>query len=185
MALFVFYSLIPYKTPWCLLTIQAPILFSGSLCFRKIKIKKIFLIFLIPLINLKQVWQLNYQEPIDMQHQYVYVQTSYDVKKFLNTVNNLSRDQVIQIGTDEAWPFPYLLWNNSVDYLKYPDHFIEAAAVYLIDEKNQFSLEKKLKGKYWKKNIFVRDAREKASLYLSKAVFPSPIQFEQMLEVGK
>jgi uncharacterized protein (TIGR03663 family) len=120
------YSLIGYKTPWCLLTFWQPmILLAGvgaALLFRRARQKTARLVLgLVLLIGTgqlaSQAWQANVPYAADPRNPYVYAQTSPDTLRLVKQINALAdvhprgRQMTIQVMAPENdyWPLPWYL----------------------------------------------------------------------------
>lgn len=81
------YSLIPYKTPWCVISIIWPfaLLFGVGLC--SIKCERLFfgIAGVALLASLVFCLQLNFWHYVDFSEPYVYVQTSPEIKRITET----------------------------------------------------------------------------------------------------
>jgi uncharacterized protein (TIGR03663 family) len=129
LALTILYSVIPYKTPWCMLSFLygMAMLAGGAIdwlvdvlqaCWWKICIGLLFLVFGIasPVV---QSWLLNFKYPSDPSNPYVYAHTSTDVFQMIDAIKkaSLASDEgrempVYVIAADgDYWPLPWYLRN--------------------------------------------------------------------------
>jgi uncharacterized protein (TIGR03663 family) len=191
---FVIYSIIPYKTPWCLISIQWPLLIGAGFVLQEIRNlttqKLVLLTFAVaavlqmPILN-----RLNYQNPIEMKHPYVYVQASYETKsldQLLASQIRLHPDlkfRPIVIGTEDTWPFPWMF--GRYDGLEFVSPKLNSrvdvrnnALVLIYDFEKAAEVDPLLLTEYWKFEFFVRDARKRAIAYLLKSEFPSVAPFQ-------
>ena len=121
-----FYSLLAYKTPWCLLNFWQPILllggFGASVLFtyaRTIGAKAVWaaLLFAGAAHLGWQAWQANTTYCADRRNPYVYAQTSPEVLKLVEKVKALStvlpQPDLMLIKVicpeDDYWPLPWYL----------------------------------------------------------------------------
>ncbi len=109
------YSLIPYKTIWCLIAILWPLCLladeTANEFMAKCSYRKWIFLFSMGLMAWQSVWiyKLNFQNPISFDHPYVYVQTSQAVKTFAERVS--SQWNVLVVRKD-VWPFPWIFRKN-------------------------------------------------------------------------
>lgn len=179
---FLIYSAIPYKTPWCLISIQWAFYFTLAFWLHHFAKGRIlaYSTGLLALGNIPILYELNYRNPIELNHKYVYVQSTYDLK----TIENILRphqDQKVIISCEEGWPFPFVFSDfKKLHYTRPPDVAEDFAAL-LIDHGKFSWMEKKLQKKYWMATMSIRDSREDAILLLNQEIFskPSDPRFEQ------
>ncbi len=177
-----FYSVIPYKTPWCLLSVQLPLVFSGVLSLENILAKistskknlVLVAVSVLGLVHWSQFRALTWDSPIQLDHPYVYVQTQYDIKFFIEHLeraqNSLSL-QKIQVATTETWPFPWLLRKfPKVVYGNSKSEPDKEAAVILFDEDQATRIRPLLNETHWERTLPVRQSRAPAVLFLRKDV---------------
>jgi predicted membrane-bound mannosyltransferase len=135
------YSVLPYKTPWCILSfLQGWILLAGigvaALFGAAQRGKMPRLLLAIPLLigmalTAKQARRLVFRQATDSRNPYAYVQTSFDFKNLLRRINELEavstrgQGMYIQViaSPDSIWPLPFYLrkfpntgyWINAAD----------------------------------------------------------------------
>lgn len=175
---FLLYSLIPYKTPWCLISIQMPLFFSAALVFSalvkakgwRLKTAWVTLGTLSLFVNWETFYALNWQRPVDLNHPYVYVQTQYDVKNLISSIEKNGAalvNEKIQIANEENWPFPWLL--RKFPKLVYGNPKSEPdlqAAVIIFDVDQAERLRPLLSSSYSESIMQVRQARQAAILFV-------------------
>ena len=122
------YSLISYKTPWCLLSFwHGMILLAGVGAAALVRsVKRQFPRLALGLLLLAgaghlawQTWQANVVYDADPRNPYVYAQTSPDLFKLVRQVESLARlhpkgDQMlvkVMAPDGDYWPLPYYLRN--------------------------------------------------------------------------
>ena len=129
------YALIPYKTPWCLLSfLHAMILLAGVgaatvlqwMPGRVLKVAAAALL-IVGIAHLgRQCYWLNFRMPADMRNPWVYAHTSSDTLNFAAQMERLA--QVAQAGHDLAihvvtsenyWPLPWYLRRFNADRIGY------------------------------------------------------------------
>lgn len=114
------YSVIPYKTPWCLISILWPIYFSGAESFgyfwpRMKTVNRVVMTVAVLALVFAQgrvAYQISYKKPLNLEHEYVYVQTTQAAKNAFDLIHSIARvnplmaAQPIFIYASEEWPFP-------------------------------------------------------------------------------
>lgn len=121
------YSLIPYKTPWCMLSfLYGMVILAGhvldwvidisELLWQKILIGVLFIIFVLagPIF---QSWMLNFRYSSDPTNPYVYAHTGTDILQMVHRVEQAavaSKDGketsiAIVAAGDDYWPLPWYL----------------------------------------------------------------------------
>ncbi|HWU44570.1 MAG TPA: hypothetical protein VN132_14060, partial [Bdellovibrio sp.] len=119
------YSLIPYKTVWCVLSLVWGFYFVLAMFLEKFwqrwtRLRWVYLvgIFLLLPLQLRSDYLSVYREPIAMTHPYVYVNSTYEFKNFYTLLNKIFAEQPAliletkQIGTKEQWPWPWFLYGQ-------------------------------------------------------------------------
>ncbi len=185
LTLWLLYSLIPYKTPWCLISFQWPLLIclgiflhqqmnaAGSLWKRR-----------LCLVGVGVFWAqsfwvaegLNFSPSIDLKHPYVYVQSTEELKKFSDLLYQkgnrepASLNFQIQLGTAESWPFPYVLGPfTQLSYQKPTDVIEPHLALLMVDTKDGDFVREKLKGQgYSEFSLSVRDGRDPIMVFFNQ-----------------
>ncbi len=138
------YSLIPHKTPWCLISfLHGMILLAGwaiaeCLIWPKGKVGRLLLGTLVVALLVHLGWlayQANLKFPPDPSNPYAYVETSADLLNLARRVEDISavavdgRDMLIEVVTDpyDTWPIPWYLrrhragyWNSFADVPREP-----------------------------------------------------------------
>ncbi len=190
---FLAYSIVPYKTPWCIISILWPFFFIfGEFINSLLKTKFKFLIDILcislfifsffTLIRLNFINYTNHKEP------YVYVQTFNDIKKLTEPINNLVKEDPTQeysltgniLRTDE-WPLPWTLLNlTMVGYFAAGNRPSSYYTDFLFVENQRISeVEENLQKEYFTDIFQLRDSQDSSKLYLSyekfKNLFPGRI----------
>jgi uncharacterized protein (TIGR03663 family) len=196
------YSLIPYKTPWCLISILWPF---GILAgfgfdevwqrFPKVPLRAGVVAVLLGLFTFEsmQMYKVEYRDPIDMDHPFVYVNSTYQMKEFIAKVqgmlaaNPLLREQTVQIGAEESWPFPIVFAKiYNLNYQKYGIEVAEGAMIYIVDPQDQKMFEAKLephKAEYATFLLETRQGRARTYIYVKKDLFQNVFSWP-LSEVG-
>ena len=179
------YSLVPYKTPWCVISLVWPFHFIFGLavvrCAEKVDAwTTATLAGALGLFTLHATWQLNFHHYADDAEPYVYVQTREDIGKLLVPLNALlaqdprNRFLTGHISLPEQHPLTWLLKDfpridfPSIDQLPDPPD----ADVLLVDDTIVDSVEPVLQFNYFKEPLKVRGkSTESATLYLRQGAF--------------
>lgn len=187
------YSLIPYKTPWCILSILVFVHLAVALMLQDLgdrwlqssKLKGlsvgIGIVFLISvLIPLKEVLRLNYWTPLSHDHKYVYVQSTDQLTQFLKTVEEaLKNDSAlkarsVEIYAKEAWPFPWALRDfHKLSFLPMDKaiSFQSRPLLVLAEGEIAEKIEADLPDRYIKTPLIVRDGMAPLNVYWDAEVF--------------
>ena len=184
---FFIYSLIPYKTPWLILSALWPLgLLAGALVrlSSSWKYKQVFryafaAFFALGLYQSLRVNFYDYESPKD---EYVYVQTRKDVKELAGLLgvfkNPLGGNTNVRMAQREPWPWPYLLrrWSN-VSYLglenvntarRLASRQKLSSDVLFLERDHVEVLKKQLEANYLYKEYLTRDGREPAFVAVKK-----------------
>lgn len=125
-ALLAGYSIISYKTPWCMLSFLQPmILLAGVgavVLLRSIRVRAartlVFVLLLAGCGHLGwQAWALSFPYAADQRNPYVYAQTSVDIFRLVGKINGIAvvspttNQTVIKVMApeDDFWPLPWYL----------------------------------------------------------------------------
>ncbi len=182
------YSLIPYKTPWCIISVLWPFAMAAGFGCNELMARigrparagVVSGLFILTTLQSMQMYRLQFRDPIDMDHAYVYVNATYQMKEFIAKVqgllekNPLFREKTLQIGAEEPWPFPIVFSKfYKLNYQKYLDHVEPEAWIYFVDSKDKTLFESKLVRKELYKyfELETRQSRAKTRVYLQKEFF--------------
>jgi uncharacterized protein (TIGR03663 family) len=178
------YSIIRYKTPWCLISMQAPLWLAAAVVIARSSFfwrqSAVAASVILGLFAIPTTVSLNFVDPTQT-HPYVYVQTAASAGTFAKSLMRQaeSRPEIrharVQWGTEEPWPFP---WWLSIYYsqssLPVQKGVRADVDLILVDEGQEGTVEKAIQGEYWKTKLLVRDARGPAIAYLRKSLFECP-----------
>ena len=178
------YSMVAYKTPWCLISLLWPFHFVFGLavvrCAQKVdRWSTVAFAVALGLFTARATWQLNFHHFADEAEPYVYVQTRTDLDKLLVPLNTLlARDPLNRYLTGhilvEAHPLTWLL--NDFPIIDFPA--IEQLAdppdadLLLVSDTLVDSVERGLHFNYFKEPVKIRGmSGETATLYLRQGAF--------------
>ncbi|MBO9668073.1 MAG: TIGR03663 family protein, partial [Bdellovibrio sp.] len=182
---FLVYSLIPYKTVWCILTLVWGFYFVLAIYVEKLWSNKnwkfwglMVVILLGGIADVRSAWLAVYREPIDLEHPYVYVNSTYDLKEFQAMIDQAVKahpellQEPIQIGMKEQWPFPWTMRMFEKPRYDLCHKSVAADAwLYMCDPANETGVEKHLNGSYMRIYIKFRQSRETSLVYVRKNLF--------------
>ncbi len=160
----IFYSMIPYKTPWCLLNFHIGIVIfaavgiqSAYARYANSTIRLIFVVVMICFIaNLGgQSYRANFTKYEDPANPYVYAHSLNDIVRIADKVLELSQshpdgsNMQIEIicSNSDYWPLPWYLRQHNrktIGYYDTVDMSIPAAPVIIVSPDNVSDLVKKL-----------------------------------------
>ena len=176
------YSLISYKTPWCLIAMMPPfyLLFGiaidrGMARFDRWVVGSAAV--LLCAGSLTRAWLLNFRDFTNEDEPYVYVQTLPDINKLLDPLRTLVRLEVSNyhlsgcVMTTEHHPLPWLLGDFTQLHLLTPDDMPDPidADFLLIDETRVDAVEAVLTSSYFKEPLRIRGNADDSSMLYLKA----------------
>lgn len=180
------YSYIPYKTPWCIVSILWPFVFVAGLWFEfiseKLLPKKTFaffiaisLTFVVLIHSAVMAYRINFKNYEDPSEPYVYVQTRNDLKIIENIIQkriesrpNFYNSPVL-IKLNDTWPFPWVL--SRFTHVRYGNYREDTRPGEDIIFSETTAADKYLAGLYWRRLIDVREARVPIYVYLKISAF--------------
>ena len=181
------YSVVAYKTPWCLIALLWPFYFVFGLavvrCAQKVDVwATAALAGALGVFTLHATWKLNFRHYADEAEPYVYVQTRQDIDRLLVPLRALvahdprNRYLTGHLIMPEQHPFTWLLGDfPRIDFPaagQLPDPL--DADVLLVDDPLVDSAERALRDNYFKEPLKVRGkSAESATLYLRQGAFGS------------
>jgi hypothetical protein len=183
------YSLIPYKTPWCIISLLWPFAIVAGFGvdeFLKKSKRNVQALVLAGFAGLfifesVQLYKLQFRDPIEMEHPFVYVNSTYQMKEFISKIQGmmkadpLLRERPVQIGAEESWPFPVVFSEfYTLNYQKYPVEVMPDAIIYIVDTKEKQLFEEKLaprKAEYQNFLLETRQGRDRTLVYVKKDLF--------------
>lgn len=188
---FLIYSLIPYKTVWCILSLVWGFYFVLALQISNLKRPWLLLVPVLILagFNVQSAYRSAFKVPIDMDHPYVYVNSTYDLVAVQSALTSAVQNKPellhanIQIGHKEQWPWPWLVRSfTKVDYSICGKRVSPEALFYICDADDAATVEQQLSQEYWKVTVELRQAKEGTLVYFRKSDFPTvPLQDRAVL----
>jgi uncharacterized protein (TIGR03663 family) len=187
------YSLVPYKTPWCILSMLPPIcLAAGAALYRAAFVMTgssrpaLGLAALLSISTIPRSFVLNYGDYDLPSEPYVYVQTHRESKIFLDELRAaFAQDPRVadlrgSVALDSYYPLPWWLNKHSrLEYIKggtLPSGEGKAWVLVPWARKDEFLAANR--GTPWRVARFkLRDAQEDVAAILNQNIFPEPGKF--------
>jgi hypothetical protein len=183
---FVAYSIVPYKTPWCIVSLTWPflLLFGYGIDWLSKKYSAVVAVAgaVVIAANLCDMVMLNFYHYTDATEPYVYVQTFNDVNLLMKPLDQLVAQNPSNYQLDgsilmESYhPLPWLLGDfPNIGYYDQDDSNPPKmdADFLLVDESRIDDVESSLQNQYFTTMLRLRDAEDPAKLYLSVKKFQS------------
>jgi hypothetical protein len=179
------YSIVKYKTPWCVISIIWPLLFLFGAGILRLppKFRRVGFIgaAVILSISLGQSIRLNYFRCTTETEPYVYVQTYNDVFKLTDPLLKLARKSpknyqlVGHIIRSSAYPLPWILGDFAkIGYYEKDNLPPTLDGDFLVVQEDKIkTVEAKLQGSYYTAPFTIRPYQDTSKLYLSWKVFQS------------
>jgi uncharacterized protein (TIGR03663 family) len=182
---FVAYSIVHYKTPWCIISIAWPFLFLFGAAILAIPQNLRTLRYATASVALvaslgSAIW-VNYLRCTTDTEPYVYVQTYNDIFKLTRPVLALAhRDPAYyqmtgHIIRNSTYPLPWMLGDfpriGYYEHANLPDKL--DADFLLVQEDRVAAVEKKLKRSYYTQALTIRSYQDPSKLYLNSKMFKS------------
>ena len=185
-AVLILFSLIPYKTPWCLVEIIWPFFFLFGGCIYSLShVANRIVVYTFAWVTLAvsfvEAAKLNYFHDSDPEHSYVYVQTLPSIYKLMNPIRDLVSNDPSKYHIKGAviyhnpWPLPWLL--SDFTQVSYEDSFennlpIDADFL-VVDPSDVPKVEKELKNNYYTIIFDLRPGEENIKAYFNAKTFHS------------
>lgn len=184
---FTAYSIVQYKTPWCIITIMWPFLFvfghflAGWMDAKNGRVVAVGVAALVLAASLAVSVRLSFFHYTDDSEDYVYVQTFNDVYKLTGPLFKLvARDPANyqlkgNIIMESSHPLPWILGDfPHIGY--YDDTALPApddmdAAFLLVDADHEDEVQKSLKQNYFVEEFHLRSSMDPVNLYLDYNTF--------------
>jgi len=179
------YSIIPYKTPWCIVSILWPfyLILGGCLseCAGRWKSPLVLWAPAAPLLaaSLISAWGLNFINFTDDNEPYVYVQTYGGISTLTDPLLAMAERDPRQfhmsglVLLDSYYPLPWMLGDfTRVGYYKIDQPPTNWDAAFLaVESAREGEVEPHLRQPYYKKRFHLRSAQGECTAYFSAAVF--------------
>tara|TARA_B100001248_G_scaffold262195_1_gene256652 strand:+ start:14142 stop:15560 length:1419 start_codon:yes stop_codon:yes gene_type:complete len=165
------YSLISYKTPWCILSFLWGFAILTDWILQKIPKQNIRYIIFLPLLltTILLSVDLNFRRYTDPKHKYVYVQSTKEMQLVVNKIkSHLIQDPSfqqtpIQIALESTWPLPWLLKDKQ--NISYVEQALPSAPIVIMNFRD-YQPEVFYDYRPWR--FFVRDSQAEAVLLIHK-----------------
>jgi len=182
---FLAYSLISYKTPWCILQILWPFFFVAAAGLREF-IRKgpahrgIGIVFLtgLPLLSAAKCISLNFIHYADDREWYPHVQTFEELKAIDERLKRLAardpnyKHMPIHVVMKSYWPISWLLADFTQDFYYIKNLPLKAdGALIFCDVERQKRLEMRLKKSYYVGSFRLNPAQKETILYYDRDIF--------------
>ncbi len=177
------YSIVHYKTPWCIIRIVWPLLFvfgAGILLLEeKLRYAGRIVAAAALLVSLGLCVRLNYFRCTTETEPYVYVQTYNDISKLTDPLLKLAHKNptyyqlVGHMIRTSAYPFPWILGDfPKIGYYEKENLPSPLDADFLLVQEDKIaSVESKLHGSYYTMPLTIRPYQDTSKLFLSARVF--------------
>lgn len=177
----VIYSIIPYKTPWCLISILWPFSLLFGVFLQHLKNKKLAVAIgtLFLSISFILCLRLNFWHYADFSEPYVYVQTSPEINRLTTPLLAMAKKDPRnlhlrgQILLESYYPIPWILGDfTSIGYFSktVPPKKLDGDFI-VVEASRSAAIEKQLHEPYYREEFELRDAMGKCVVYFKKAVF--------------
>ena len=177
------YSIVHYKTPWCIISIIWPFLFLFGAAMLALPSKYCrpanIISAILLLVSLGSTISLNYFRCTTETEPYVYVQTYNDIFKFTKPLLALvKRDPVNyemtgNIIRDSTYPLPWILGDfTHVGYYEHDNLPPKMDADFLLVQEDKVAqIEAKLKESYYTDTMTIRAYQDPSKIYFNEKVF--------------
>lgn len=177
------YSLIPYKTPWCILSIVWPFFFlfgavvdevAGLAHPRRRPVLALLLAAPALAVSAHAMVRLNFERFDDPKEPYVYVQTFRESRVLTDPILGRAAEDPRfyhvrgQLFLDSYYPLPWIFGDfPQLGYYKPEDKPVTAntSDFVVADKKDEAAIEKVLSGDYYKRDFRLRDAQGDCVVY--------------------
>jgi uncharacterized protein (TIGR03663 family) len=177
------YSIINYKTPWCIISFAWPLFFVFGagvyLLPQYLRSVGAAVAGIVIAVSLAASVRLNYFHATTDTEPYVYVQTYNDIYKLTDPLLSLARrnPSTYQLTghmiRQSAYPFPWILGEfPRVGYYEHDNLPSRLDADFLLVQEDKIAMvERKLTGTYYTMPLTIRPYQDTSKLYLSARVF--------------
>src|SRR5271157_1973554 len=185
------YSIVPYKTPWCIISIAWPFLFLGAALLEFIakQLNRLVAVLVALPLFAHAAWKsydLNFVKFDNAKERYVYVQTFREYRNFVDPIlekgarNPESKAKLSGLVLLSSYfPIPWVLGEfPDIGYYNADSAWPQKldADFIVVDEDKADKLEKGLKDRYFTKDFRLRDGMDESRAYFRyetfKDIFP-------------
>ncbi len=177
------YSLIPYKTPWCMISIIWPFAFLFGAGMSKIKWKRFFWSIAGMVLTGSFIFclRLNFWHYVDFSEPYVYVQTSPEITRVTDPLLTLAKQDPQnlkmhgQIFLESYYPLPWILgdFSNIRYYAQDNPPQMWNGDFILVKASLAPQVEQQLQEPYYQVPFELRDGMETCVGFFKKRIFRS------------
>jgi uncharacterized protein (TIGR03663 family) len=180
------YSIVPYKTPWCIISIAWPFLFLGAALIEFIakRFNRIVAVLVALPLFAHAAWKsydLNFVKFDNAKERYVYVQTFREIQNFVNPIlekgakNPESKTRLSGLVLLSSYfPIPWVLGEfPNIGYYNTDSGWppkLDADFI-AVEEDKADKLEKGLKDRYFEKDFLLRDGMAECRAYFRYDTF--------------
>ena len=196
------YSLIPYKTPWCVISILWPFyLMLGSTAFTQIeqrigRLGDLILRLVIAISLVASAFssiRLNFFRFTDEKEPYVYVQTYHEIETLTKPLLEMARRDPRyyhvrgQVVLDSYYPLPWMLGDfTQIGYYKKEEPPETYDGDFIVAQKDQAEqIESALIGDYYKRTFRLRDSQDECVAYFRGKMYEEWFQGAPPVVRGK
>jgi uncharacterized protein (TIGR03663 family) len=180
------YSIVPYKTPWCVISIAWPFLFLGGALieFLAERLNRMVAVLVSLPLFAHAAWKsydLNMVRYDNPKERYVYVQTVREYHRFIDPIlQEEAKDPAAKRGMpgmvllSSYFPIPWLLGDfPNIGYYNRDDNWpAQLDADFIAVEADKApALEKRLKDRYFTSNFHLRDGMDECRAYFRYKAF--------------
>lgn len=177
------YSIVHYKTPWCIISIAWPFLFLFAAAIvaipQKMRVLRPFAAMLPLCISTGSAIWLNYFHYTTDTEPYVYVQSYKDINELSEPLLQLAHENPVNYNLvghmirTSAYPFPWILGDfTKIGYYENDNLPAKLDADFLLVQADKIEkVETKLHGSYYTEPLTIRPYQDTSKLYLSAKVF--------------
>jgi uncharacterized protein (TIGR03663 family) len=177
------YSIVSYKTPWCIISIVWPLLFVFAAILLIVPVRHHAATYvvtgLVLCASLGMSIRLNYFRCTTETESYVYVQTYNDIFKLTRPLLSLAKRNptyyqlVGHLIRSSTYPFPWILGDfTRVGYYEHDNLPDKVDADFLLVQENKIQeVESKLQDAYYTEPLTIRPYQDPSKLYLNARIF--------------
>jgi uncharacterized protein (TIGR03663 family) len=179
------YSIVHYKTPWCIISIVWPFLFIFGAVLLLIPLSYRLATYLgigiVSCVSIGMMVSLNYFRCTTDKEPYVYVQTYNDIYKLSRPVLQLAKlnptyyHMIGHMVRTSAYPFPWILGDfPNVGYYEHDNLPEKVDADFLLVQQDRIKdVEPKLHESYFTEPLTIRPYQDTSKLFLNAKTFRS------------